>query len=109
MALIFPHPSDPPCMAFEPEEGGSDAEEETQACGGCREAALVTFWCRKVRSWRIGIRSTSVSGLTYYKGLKESGGLKADQVKRLKDPPLQVDCGPHALDKLILRPRTEKG
>ena len=54
------------------------------------------------------IRSISVSELTYYRWRKEFGGLKIDQVKRLKD--LETEnarlCKAIAdltLDKLILK------
>jgi putative transposase len=54
------------------------------------------------------IRSISVSELTYYRWRKEYGGLKSDQVKRLKDletenARLRKAIADLTLDKLILK------
>ncbi len=54
------------------------------------------------------IRSISVSELTYYRWRKEFGGLKSDQVKRLKDletenARLRKAIADLTLDKLILK------
>ena len=54
------------------------------------------------------IRSISVSELTYYRWRKEFGGLKSDQVKRLKDlekenERLRKAVSDLTLEKLILR------
>jgi transposase-like protein len=54
------------------------------------------------------IRSISVSELTYYRWRKEFGGLKTDQVKRLKDletenARLRKAIADLTLDKLILK------
>ena len=54
------------------------------------------------------IRSISVSELTYYRWRKEFGGLKIDQVKRLKDletenARLRKAIADLTLDKLILK------
>ena len=54
------------------------------------------------------IRSISVSELTYYRWRKEFGGLKTDQVKRLKDletenARLRKAIADPTLDKLILK------
>ena len=54
------------------------------------------------------IRSISVSELTYYRWRKEFGGLKIDQVKRLKDletenARLRKAIADLPLDKLILK------
>ena len=53
-------------------------------------------------------RSISVSELTYYRWRKEFGGLKTDQVKRLKDletenARLRKAIADLTLDKLILK------
>ena len=39
---------------------------------------------RKARAWRKRSRSIGASEVTYYRGRQEFGGLKSDQVKRLK-------------------------
>ena len=54
------------------------------------------------------IRSISVSELTYYRWRKEFGGLKIDQVKRLKDletenARLRKAIADLTLDKLVLK------
>src|SRR3954471_17950941 len=54
------------------------------------------------------IRSTGVSGGTYYRWRQEVGGLKSDQVKRLKDletenTRLRRAVSALTLDKLILQ------
>jgi putative transposase len=54
------------------------------------------------------IRSIAVSELTYYRWRKEFGGLKSDQVKRLKDletenARLRRAVADLTLDKLILK------
>ena len=54
------------------------------------------------------IRSISVSELTYYRWRKEFGGLKIDQLKRLKDletenARLRKAIADLTLDKLILK------
>ena len=60
------------------------------------------------RSVSEAIRSISVSELTYYRWRKEFGGLKTDQVKRLKDLEtenmrLRKAIADLTLDKLILK------
>jgi transposase-like protein len=55
------------------------------------------------------IRSISVSEVTYYRWRREFGGLKSDQVKRLKDleaeyTRLRRAVSDLTLDKLILHP-----
>jgi putative transposase len=60
------------------------------------------------RSVAEAIRSISVSELTYYRWRKEFGGLKTDQVKRLKDLEtenmrLRKAIADLTLDKLILK------
>ena len=54
------------------------------------------------------IRTISVTAFTYYRWRKEFGGLKSDQVKRLKDlekenEPLRKAVPDRTLEKLILR------
>ena len=65
------------------------------------------FWSRRARAWRrrSGIGVTEV---TYYRWRKEYGGLKSDQVRRMKD--LEVEnqrlrkaIADLTLDKLILQ------
>ena len=57
------------------------------------------------------IRSIGVTEVTYYRWRKEFGGLKADQVKRLKDletenTRLRKAVADLTLDKLILKETT---
>jgi putative transposase len=83
------------------------AEEEIQARGDCREAE--TGRCSGVAGAEHGdaIRQIGVSEVTFYRWRQEFGGLKTDQVKRLKDLELENSrlrkaVSDLTLDKLIL-------
>jgi putative transposase len=47
------------------------------------------FWSRRARIWVDAIRQIGVSEVTYYRWRQEFGGLKTEQVKRLKDLELE--------------------
>src|SRR5215204_595117 len=86
-----------------------DAEEETQARGDRCEAA--PGGCAGVaggQSVADAVRSIGVTEVTYYRWRQEFGGLKSDQVKRLKDletenTRLRRAIADLTLDKLILQ------
>jgi ACT domain-containing protein len=65
-------------------------------------------WSRKARNVADAIRQIGVSEVTYYRWRQEFGGLKSEQVKRLKE--LELENGrlrkaisDLTLDKLILQ------
>ena len=67
-----------------------------------------TCWCHKGRSVAEAIRSIGVTEVTYYRWRQEFGGLKSDQVKRLKELEtennrLRRAVSDLTLDKLILQ------
>ena len=74
-----------------------------QAASGRRAAS------RRGRPWRTSVRSLGVTELTCCRWRKEYGGLKLDQVKRLKEleterrPAAQGDRRSHAGQELILK------
>ena len=95
-------------MLFGSTEDGSDAKEETQAGRDRGEAAQVDVLTSQGQSVADAIRSIGVTEVTYYRWRQEFGGLKSDQVKRLKD--LETENGrlrravsDLTLDKLILQ------
>jgi putative transposase len=66
------------------------------------------FWSRRARTWWTPIRQIGVSEVTYYRWRQEFGGLKIEQVKRLKDLELENSrlrkaVSDLTLDKLILQ------
>ena len=66
------------------------------------------FWPRKGQSVAEAIRSIGISEVTYYRWRQEFGGLKSDQVKRLKEletenTRLRRAVSDLTLDKLILQ------
>ena len=85
-----------------------DGKEDTQARRDCREAASVDVLTSQGQSVPDAIRSIGVSEVTYYRWRQEYGGLKSDQVKRLKDletenARLRKAVSDLTLDKLILQ------
>ena len=95
-------------MPFGSEEDGSDADEETQAGRDCSEAAKVDVLTSQGQNVADAIRSIGVTEVTYYRWRQEFGGLKSDQVKRLKDLEmenirLRRAVSDLTLDKLILQ------
>ena len=71
-------------MAFRPEEERY-GEEETQAGGDRRQVAPGRCLALAGKTVAEAIRSIGVTEVTYYRWRQEFGGLKSDQVKRLKD------------------------
>jgi putative transposase len=69
---------------FRPEED-ADGEEETQARGDRRQVAPGRCLALAGQEVAEAIRSIGVTEVTYYRWRQEFGGLKSDQVKRLKD------------------------
>jgi putative transposase len=66
-----------------------------------------TCWYRKAESVAEAVRSIGVTQFTYYRWRKEFGGLKTDQVKRLKElekenERLRKAVSDLTLEKLIL-------
>ena len=64
-------------------------------------------WSRRARAMADAIRQIGVSEVTYYRWRQEFGGLKTDQVKRLKELELENSrlrkaVSDLTLDKLIL-------
>ena len=85
-----------------------DAKEELQAGRDCRQARQVDVLTSQGQSVADAMRSIGVSEVSYYRWRQEFGGLKSDQVKRLKD--LETEntrrrraVSDLALDKLILQ------
>jgi putative transposase len=85
-----------------------NAKEETQALEILAKLRQVDVLTSQGESVPDAIRSIGVSGVTYYRGRQEYGGLKSDQVKRLKD--LETENGrlrraisDLTLDKLVLQ------
>ena len=95
-------------MAFEPEEDGSHDEEEAQTGRDRRQASAGrrAGVARPERGRRHAL--IAVTEVTYYRWRQEFGGLKSDQVKRLKDletenTRLRRAVADLTLDKLILK------
>ena len=73
-----------------------------------RSCGRLTFWSRKGQGIVDAIRQIGVSEVTDYRWRQEFGGLKTDQVKRLKDLETENNRLRRAvcdltLDKLILQ------
>ena len=87
-----------------------DAAQEVQARGDRRQAALrqVDVLVSQGQSVADAVRSIGVTEVTYYRWRQEYGGLKADQVRRLKEletenARLRRAVADLTLDKLILK------
>ena len=73
-----------------------------------RSCGRSTFWSRRGKPWRTQSARSGVSEVTYYRWRQEFGGLKSEQVKRLKDLELENSrlrkvVSDLTLDKLILQ------
>ncbi len=96
-------------MALGAREDGSDAEKEAQAGRDRREAAgPVDVLTSQGQSVADAVRSIGVTEVTYYRWRQEYGGLKTDQVKRMKgleleNARLRRAISDLTLDKLILQ------
>ena len=85
-----------------------DGEEELQAGRDRRKLRQVDVLTSQGKSVAEAIRSIGVSEVTYYRWRQEFGGLKSDQVKRLKEletenTRLRRAVSDLTLDKLILQ------
>ena len=85
-----------------------NAEEELQAGRDRRQAAPVDVLTSQGQGVAEAIRSIGVSEVTYYRWRQEFGGLKSDQIRRLKDletenTRLRRAVSDLTLDKLILQ------
>jgi putative transposase len=83
-------------------------QKDVQARGECREAAAVDVLVSQGRPVAEAVRSIGVTQFTYYRWRREYGGLKTDQVKRLKElekenERLRKAVSDLTLEKLILR------
>lgn len=72
-------------MAFEPFGGCRNAPEKAQAGGDYRQLRQVDVLLSQRQSVAEAVRSISVTQFIYYRWRKKLGGLKTDQVKRLKE------------------------
>jgi hypothetical protein len=94
--------------AFWQQGGRTNADEETQPeeiVAKLRQVDVLTSQGQNVAD---AIRSIGVTEVTYYRWRQEFGGLKSDQVKRLKDleaenTRLRRAVSDLTLDKLILQ------
>src|SRR5271155_1902145 len=86
----------------------SNAEETSQAGRDRREAAAGRVLVSQSQSDADAVRAIGVTEVTYYRWRQEFGGLKSDQVKRLKDletenTRLRRAVSDLTLEKLILK------
>ena len=94
-------------MSFDMKED-CNAEEAIHARRDRREVAQVDVLVSQGQNIADAIRQIGVSEVTYYRWRQEYGGLKADQVKRLKEleqenSRLRRAVSDLTLDKLILQ------
>ena len=94
-------------MSFGIEED-CDGEEAIQAGGDRSKLRQVDVLMSQGQSTAEAIRQIGVSEVTYYRWRQEFGGLKTEQVKRLKDletenSRLRKAIADLTLDKLILQ------
>jgi len=92
-------------MVFALEEDRDTEEEPEEIVAKLRQVDVLTSQGQNVAE---AIRSIGVSEVTYYRWREEFGGLKNDQVKRLKDLEaenirLRRAVSDLTLDKLILQ------
>jgi transposase-like protein len=85
-----------------------NAAQETQARGDRRQAAPGGCLVSQGQSVADAVRSIGVTEVTYYRWRQEYGGLKTEQVKRLKEletenARLRRAVAELTLDKLILK------
>ena len=113
----MPSPGLPPekwsCLkyGFGPVRRTGDGQETAHGRGDCREAAAGRRADDAGPSVAEAIRSIGVTEVTYYRWRSEYGGLKSDQLKRLKDlepenTRLRQAVSDLTLDKLILTEAT---
>jgi putative transposase len=95
-------------MAFEPDEDGQMGTKRHKPEDVVAKLRQVDVLVSQGQSVAEAIRAIGVTEVTYYRWRKEYGGLKSDQVRRLKD--LEVEnqrlrkaIADLTLDKLILQ------
>jgi putative transposase len=98
-------------MAFEPKEDGSMSRKRHKPEEIVAKLRQVDVLVSQGRSVADAVRSIGVTEVTYYRWRQEFGGLKSDQVKRLKDletenQRLRKAIADLTLDKLILQEAT---
>jgi transposase-like protein len=94
--------------AFEPLEDGAMAQKKHKPEEIVAKLRQVDVLVSQGRSVGEAVRSIGVTQFTYYRWRKEFGGLKTDQVKRLKElekenERLRKAVSDLTLEKLILR------
>ena len=95
-------------MAFKTEEDGSTSRKKHKPEEIVTKLRQVEVLTAQGRSVAEAIRSVGVTEVTYYRWRNEYGGLKGDQVKRLKEleaenARLRRAMSDLTLEKLILR------
>ena len=95
-------------MAFEPDEDGQMGTKRHKPEDVVAKLRQVDVLVSQGQSVAEAIRAIGVTEVTYYRWRKEYGGLKSDQVRRMKD--LEVEnqrlrkaVADLTLDKLILQ------
>ena len=93
---------------FEPDGGLENVAEETQGGGDRREATAGDVLMAQGRAVAEAVRTIGVTEVTYYRWRSEYGGLKGDQVKRLKEleaenKQLRRAVSDLTIEKLILK------
>ena len=95
-------------MAFEPDEDGQMGTKRHKPEDVVAKLRQVDVLVSQGQSVAEAIRTIGVTEVTYYRWRKEYGGLKSDQVRRMKD--LEVEnqrlrkaIADLTLDKLILQ------
>ena len=95
-------------MAFEPDEDGQIGTKRHKPEDVVAKLRQVDVLVSQGQSVAEAIRAIGVTEVTYYRWRKEYGGLKSDQVRRMKD--LEVEnqrlrkaIADLTLDKLILQ------
>jgi transposase-like protein len=95
-------------MAFEPDEDGQMGTKRHKPEDVVAKLRQVDVLVSQGQSVAEAIRAIGVTEVTYYRWRKEYGGLKSDQIRRMKD--LEVEnqrlrkaIADLTLDKLILQ------
>jgi putative transposase len=107
--LIRPRWSGPPCsMAFKPKEDGPMSRKRHKPEEIVAKLRQVDVLVAQGTPVADAIRSIGVTEVTYYRWRQEYGGLKSDQVKRMKEletenQRLRKAIADLTLDKLILQ------
>ncbi|SCY15911.1 Transposase [Paracoccus tibetensis] len=95
-------------MAYELVGGCNDAPEETKPEEIVAKLRQVDVLVSRGQSVAEAVRSISVTHFTYYRWRKEFGGLKTDQVKRLKELEKDRASGSLSVREPLARERLRK-